>query len=224
MTLLSSADHERVSRAVAQAECASDAEIVTVVTARSDAYHDVALHYAILAMLLVPALLGALPRGTIEAVRGTLLGWNEEPTRGQAMLFLFVAMTLVFLLVRYALAYAPLRMALTPGATRSRRVHRRAVELFRAGCELKTRGRTGILIYLSLAERRAEIVADHAIAEQVESGVWGEAMAVLLDEVKAGRPGEGMALAVERVGAVVASILPPKSTNPDELPNRLVEL
>jgi len=224
MTLLSSADHERVSRAVAQAESESDGEIVTVVTARSDAYHDVALHYAILAMLLVPALLGALPHATIESLRGLLLGWNEEPTRGQTMLFLFVAMTLVFLLVRYALVFPSLRMALTPGATRSRRVHRRAVELFRAGCELKTRGRTGILIYLSLAERRAEIVADQAIAGQVDPGVWGEAMAVLLDEVKAGRPGEGMALAVERVGAVLADILPPKSTNPDELPNRLVEL
>ena len=53
-------------------------------------------------------------------------------------------------------------------------MHRRAVELFRAGCELKTRGRTGILIYLSLGERRAEILADKAIADKVEPEVWGK--------------------------------------------------
>src|SRR6185295_19149395 len=97
--------------------------------------------------------------------------------------------------------------ALTPGGTKTRRVHRRAVELFRTGCELKTRGRTGVLLYLSLAERRAEIVADKAIAYQVAPDVWGAAMAALIDEVKAGRPGEGMAKAVEKIGAVLAPIL-----------------
>jgi putative membrane protein len=96
--------------------------------------------------------------------------------------------------------------------------------LFRASCELKTRGRTGVLLYLSLAERRAEIVADEAIASQVEPEVWGEAMAALIDEVKHGRPGHGMALAVEKIGAVLAPILPPRADNPDELPNRLITL
>ena len=109
----------------------------------------------------------------------------------------------------------PLRLALTPGRTKSRRVHRRAIELFRASCELKTRGRTGVLIYLSLEEHRAEIVADQAIAEKVEPEVWGEAMAVLVDEVKQGRVGEGLALAVEQVGAVLRRILPPSHDNPE---------
>ena len=81
-----------------------------------------------------------------------------------------------------------------------------------------------MLVYLSLAEHRAEIVADKAIADQVEPEVWGEAMAELVDEVKAGRPGAGLARAVELVGAVLAHILPPKSDNPNELPDRLIEL
>ena len=107
------------------------------------------------------------------------------------MLYLFAKLAAAFLFVRFALAWMPLRMALTPGRTKSRRVHRRAIELFRTGCELKTRGRTGVLLYLSLAEHRAEIVADKAIADQVAPEVWGEAMAALVDEVKAGRPGAG---------------------------------
>ncbi len=49
-------------------------------------------------------------------------------------------------------------------------------------------------------------------------------MAALVDEVKAGRPGQGMALAVEKIGAVLAPILPPTLDNPNELPDRLIEL
>ena len=50
-------DHDRmaVTQAVAAAELTTNGEIVTVVAGRSDAYHDVALHWAVLAMLLVLA-------------------------------------------------------------------------------------------------------------------------------------------------------------------------
>jgi putative membrane protein len=221
---LSEDDFQRVTAAVAKAERESDGEIVTIVARRSDAYHDVALHYAILAMLLVPAWWAIVPQSWIDWWSGLLLGWNAEMTRPIVMLALFAKLIAAFLMVRLVLAWRPLRMALTPGRTKSRRVHRRAVELFRASCEMKTRGRTGVLIYLSLEERRAEIVADRAIAEKVEGEVWGEAMAVLVDEVKQGRPGQGLALAVEKVGAVLAPILPPTLGNPDELPNRLIML
>jgi putative membrane protein len=224
MALLTTEDHARVTAAVGAAERETSGEIVTIVAGESDAYHDVGLHYAVLAMLLVPAALGAAPQGFIDWTVGLFLGWNAEPTRGQSMVFLFAAMAIVFLVVRFGLAYRPLRIKLTPGATRSRRVHRRAVALFRTSCELKTHRRTGVLIYLSLLEHRAEIVADKAIADQVTSEIWGEAMAALLDDVKAGRPGEGMARAVEKVGAVLARILPPAADNPNELPDRLVEL
>ena len=217
-------DHELVTAAVAKAERGSDGEIVTIVAGRSDAYHDVGLHYAVLAMLLVPVLGAVIPQGWIDWGVGLAFGWNAELSFRALMVLLFVKMALLFLIVRYALAYMPLRMALTPGRTKSRRVHRRAVELFRASCELKTRGRTGVLLYLSLAEHRAEIVADKAIADQVTAEVWGEAMAVLIDEVKAGRRGRGMALAVEKIGAVLAPILPPTLDNPNELPDRLIEL
>jgi putative membrane protein len=225
MQQLTQEDADLVTAAVSRAEKASDGEIVTIVAPRSDAYHDVGLHYAVLAMLLVPAGLAVVPQGWIDWWAGLVLGWNAELSRPLAMLYIFAKMVAAFLIVRYALAWMPLRMALTPGRTKSRRVHRRAIELFRTGCELKTRGRTGVLLYLSLAEKRAEIVADKAIADQVTPEVWGDAMAALVEEVKAGRPGQGMALAVDAIGAVLAPILPPKhGDNPDELPNRLIVL
>jgi putative membrane protein len=224
MVMLSQQDHDLVTAAVTAAERLSDGEIVPIVAARSDAYHDVALHYAVLLMLFVPAFWAFAPGRLVDWAATLVLGWNAELSRELVMLYMFVKLASVFLFVRVILAYKPLRLALTPGFTKTRRVHRRAVELFRTGCEMKTRGRTGVLLYLSLAERRAEIVADKAIADQVTPDVWGEAMAALVEEVKAGRPGEGMARAIEKIGAVLAPILPPTIDNPNELPDRLIEL
>jgi putative membrane protein len=224
MVMLSEADHDRITAAVAEAERASDGEIVTIVAQRSDAYHDVGLHYAVLLMLFVPIWFAVVPQAWIDWAVGTFLGWNFELTRGFVMTYLFAKMAAAFLFVWLLFKWMKLRIALTPASTKTRRVRRRAVELFRAGTEKRTKGRTGILLYLSLLERRAEIVADEAIHSKVEPEVWGEAMAVLIEQVKAGRTGEGMALAVEKIGEVLARCLPPTLDNPNELPDRLIEL
>lgn len=217
-------DHALVTAAVTVAEGASDGEIVTIVAEKSDSYHDVGLHYAVLAMLLVPAALAFVPQALIDWGTGLFLGWNAGLTRGLLMAFLLMKLAAVFLVVRYALAWMPLRMALTPGSTKTRRVRRRAIELFKVGAERRTHGRTGVLLYLSLIEHRAEIVADEAIAGKVSPEVWGDAMTDLIAEVKAGRPGAGMAKAVERIGAVLAEHFPKSRADTNELPDRLIEL
>jgi len=221
---LTEADHARVTAAVAEAERSTDGEIVTVVARQSDAFHDVALHWAVLAMLLVLTLFAVWP----QAVEW-LYGWGGDawttavPLRALFTIAL-IAVAATFLLVRLLLAATPLRMALTPPATKARRVRRRAVELFRASAEQRTRARTGVLLYLSLDERRAEIVADEAIHSKVAPETWGEAMAALVEAVREGRPGEGMAAAVTRIGAVLAKHFPRSEDDVNELPDRLIEL
>jgi len=96
--------------------------------------------------------------------------------------------------------------------------------LFKTGAERRTVGRTGILIYLSLAEHRAEIVADEAITHVTTPETWGEAMAAMLTQVKAGRPGEGIAAAVTIIGAVLAEHFPKSSGDTNEIPDKLIEL
>lgn len=221
---LSPADHVEVTAAVAAAEAHTDGEIVTLVAPCSDPYRDVALLYSGLAMLIVPVKLALLPQSWIDWASGLLLGWNPEWQRGALMLALLIFQLLAFALVRLILLHRPLLAALTPGAVKTRRVRARAVAHFRAACEGRTRGRTGILIYLSLLERRAEIVADQAITSKVEGEIWGEAMAAMVDEVREGRVGRGMALAVEKVGAVLREHLPRSSGDTNELPDRLIEL
>ena len=97
--------------------------------------------------------------------------------------------------------------------------------LFKAGAERRTVGRTGILIYLSMGEHRAEIVADEAITEVTTPETWGEAMAALLAEVKAGRPGDGIVAAVEHDRRGAGRAFPASSaTDTNEIPDKLIEL
>src|SRR3546814_14207361 len=87
--------------------------------------------------------------------------------------------------------WRPHRLALTPRAIKAQRVRARAIDLFKVGTEAKTVGRTGVLLYVSLREHRADIVADEAIAAKVAPAVWGEAMVALIERIRAGAPGAG---------------------------------
>jgi putative membrane protein len=88
----------------------------------------------------------------------------------------------------------------------------------------QTENRTGVLIYASLAERYAEIVADAGIHAKVTSDVWDQAIAALVAAMREGRAGDGFVAAIERCGAVLAEHFPPGALNRDELPNKLVEI
>ena len=221
---LSEADHAKVSAAIAAAEAGSGGEIVAIATDLSDPYHDVALHWAVLALFAVLAWAAVCPsclNWWFDLVFG---GWRAEPTLGELLTLLLVLAVLKFTAVLLILKYMPLRLALTPGATKQRRVRRRAIALFKAGAERRTIGRTGILIYLSMAEHRAEIVADEAITKVTTPETWGEAMAALLVEVKQGRPADGICAAIAEVGEVLAEHFPRSSTDTNEIPDKLIEL
>ena len=223
MKKLSAEDHAKVSAAIASAEAKSDGEIVAIATERSDAYHDVGLHWAVLALFVYLSLVAAMPQG-LEAVHDWISGWSAEPGLRELMMILLLGSLLTFLVALYAFKWMPLRLALTPRATKTRRVRRRAIDLFKTGAERRTMGRTGILIYLSMGEHRAEIVADEAITHVTTPETWGEAMAALLVEVKAGRPGDGIVAAVGLIGEVLSAHFPKTSEDSNEIPDKLIEL
>jgi putative membrane protein len=150
--------------------------------------------------------------------------WEGPPAPGGLFSVALVLLAATFLAVRVALAWMPLRLALTPGSTEARRVHARALALFRASAEARTRDATGVLLYLSLDEHRAEIIADAAIHRRVAPDVWGAAMAALIAATRDGRPGDGMAEAVRQIGVVLAEHVPPRADDTNELPDRVIEL
>ncbi|KQM96443.1 TPM domain-containing protein [Sphingomonas sp. Leaf25] len=220
---LNAQDHAAISAAVATAEAATAGEIVVVTARRSDAYHDVGLHMAVLAMLLVIAATAVWP-GWLHGVHGWIEPWGEAPTPAFLLGVVAWVQGAVFLIVRNACAWQPLRMALTPRSTKARRVHAQALTLFRAAAEKRTVAATGVLLYLSMAEHRAELIADASIHDRVAPEVWGDALAALLAAVKDGRTGDGIVAAVGAIGVVLAEHFPKGVDDVNELPDRVIEL
>jgi len=221
---LSDDDRQKVSAAIAAAEANSTGEIVAVATPISDPYHDVGLHWALVPLFAVLAWAAWRPTALAWWYNFLLGGWQPEPTLSQLLTLLMFFAALKFTVALLILKWMPLRLALTPAATKHRRVRRRAISIFKAAAERRTAGRTGILIYLSMAEHRAEIVADEAILKVTDEHTWGEAMAALLVEVKDGRPADGIVAAIERVGTVLAEHFPRTAKDTNEIPDKLIEL
>ena len=224
VTRLSETDREKVSAAIAAAEAKSSGEIVAVATPISDAYHDVGLHWALVPLFAVLAWAAWRPTAMVWWYNVLFGGWSPDPTMSELLTLLMFFAALKFTVALLILKWMPLRLALTPAATKHRRVRRRAVAIFQASAAGRTAGKTGILIYLSLAERRAEIVADEAILNVTDEHTWGEAMTSLIAEVREGRPGNGIVAAIERVGTVLAEHFPRSADDKNEIPDKLIEL
>ena len=221
---VSEADHDIVTAAVAAAEAHTSGEIVAVVAAKSNDYDDVALVWASIIAFLAMSVIALFPefhRGLYDRLTG---GWGHELTANQWLGTVIAIGVIKWIGMWLILLWRPLRMALTPRSIKAQRVRARAIDLFKVGTEGKTVGRTGVLLYLSLKEHRADIVADEAITAKVTADVWGNAMAALIERVRAGQPGEGMAEAVRQMGIVLAEHFPRGSENPNELPDRLIEI
>jgi len=217
-------DHATVVAAVADAERLTTGEIVTIVTDLSDHYDDIAMAWASAVAFIALASYATFPEFYMGLIDGVSGGWRHEYTTAEYAAFLLAAVALKWIGTWFILKWMPLRLALTPKAKKLARVRSRAISLFKVGTESKTVGRTGVLLYLSMKEHRAEIVADAAIASKVAPEIWGDAMVALLDQVKAGNPGAGVAAAVTQMGVVLAEHFPRGSENPNELPDRLIQL
>ena len=170
-------DRERVSAAIVAAEAKSSGEIVAVATPISDAYHDVGLHWALLPLFAVLGWAAWWPTALVWSYDFLFGGWSPDPTLSELLTLLMFFAALKFTVALLIMKWMPLRLALTPATTKHRRVRRRAVAIFQAAAAGRTTGKTGMLIYLSMAERRAEIVADEAILKVTDDHTWGEAMA-----------------------------------------------
>jgi putative membrane protein len=221
---LTLAEHERVSAAVAAAEGRSAGEIVTIVTERSDGYTDIALAWAGFAALTALTVFSMFTEFYLGIYDRLLGDWDSEWThQGIAALAATIGIT-KFIGVVLVQFWSPLKWFLIPRFIKAGRARTRAITCFKVGAERRTHGRTGILIYVSLREHHAEILADAAIASKVSPEVWGEAMAALLDGIRAGDLASGLVGAVERVGTILAEHFPRADDDQNELPDRVIEV
>lgn len=224
MAWLDESGHRLVSAAVTEAESATSGEIVAVLADSSDGYTDVALLWAAAAAFTAMSVFAALPQPFLDLWDALVGGWEHEWTTGELASMVIALGLLKFLGVLLVQQWQPLKYALIPGPVKTMRVHDQAVRQFKVGAQGRTTGRTGVLIYLSMREHRAEIVADESIAAKVPAEVWGEAMGDMLAEIRRGRVAEGLAVGIRDVGHVLAEHFPRGEGDVNELPDRLIEV
>jgi putative membrane protein len=192
-------DHSRIAEAIRTAEQTISGEIVCVLARSSSEYHAVPVLAGTLLALIVPWAFVFLTQWSVERI---LL----------AQLFIFVLATAIC-------ALTPLGMALVPRRIKRVRAHRAAMEQFHSRGLGRLESRAGVLIYVSLAERYARIVADDHLAAKIHASEWRAAIDALTAHMKDGRIGDGFVAAIARCGAVLAEHAPGAHTG--KLPDRL---
>ena len=229
--LLSPADRDRIAAAIGAAEARTAGEIYCVVARHTSDYRFVPVFWAALASVLVPAAILLLG---VEPHRWAMFGepwWTGEATAADVtawvrsgMVALVICQAVAFLVVVLATWPPAIRVRVTPRAVRQDRVHRAAVDQFLARGMQRTRDRTGVLIFVALAERQVEVVADEGIFAKVEPRVWDDAVGALIVAAREGRLGDGFVEAVALCGGVLAEHFPPRPDDIDEVPNHVIEL
>ena len=224
MGYLNEQQHAIVTAAVAEAELHTSGEIVTVLADRSDGYSDVILVWAAALAFTAMSLFAVWP-GVFMDLWDRLTGaWGTDWTTGGVATATILLGLVTFALVWLLFSLQALRYRVVPGPVKAARAHEAAIRHFKVGAERRTHGRTGVLLYLSMREHRAEIVADEAIATRVPAEIWGEAMVDMLSEVSRDRIAEGLAAGVRDVGKVLAEHFPRDEDDQNELPDRLIEV
>ena len=224
MAYLTADQHAIVTDAVAKAESKTSGEIVTVLADRSDGYTDVVLMWSVGIAFTAMSLFAFLPHPFLDLWDSLIGGWTHEWTTGELATMTIMLGLIAFVLSWSLLSFDAVKFRVIPGPVKTARVHARAITYFKVGAERRTHGRTGVLIFLSMQEHRAEIVADRPIAEKVSADVWGEAMTDMLADIGRGCVAEGMAAGVRDVGQVLAEHFPRTEGDINELPDRLIEV
>jgi putative membrane protein len=203
-------EHARVTAAIRSAEARTDGEIYCVVAHASDGYFFPAAFTATVAMFIA----------------GLAVALGLEYLWLTVRLPYFVATQALAAACVYALLWlAPaLRIHLVPRRLRYKAAHANAMKQFLARNVHRTEARTGVLIFVSLAERYAEVAADSGIDSRVGQHVWDGVVRSLTAHASADRLADGFVEAIDVVGAILAEHFPKSPDNPNELDDHLVEI
>ncbi len=205
MTFLSTTEKQQIADAIRVAESRTQGELLCVIAPASNDYRFLPLLWSALIALSFPAIV-----------------WISQAWWTQAEMYL--AQVAVFFLALLLCQWPPVKMRLVPRSSQRQHAARLAREQFYVQQLHHTRDRTGVLLFVSVAEHYVEILADAGINAKVAPGVWDGIVKNFVAQVGAGRIAPGFLEAVAACATILAEHCPAHKENPNELPNRLIEL
>lgn len=198
-------DARRIGEAITAAEQRCGGEIVTVVAAESDPYRFISLLWAALAALLVP-----------------IPFWLWQT--GHSLFEVHALQVLVFASLTLLLSWGPAKMRVIPMGVKRKRARRLAWEQYVAQRLPAARHGAGVLLFVSLAERYVEVIADESLLGRVTQEDWDRVIADFTGEVRAGRITEGFLAAISDCEEILSGLNLGPAKTPSELPNHLIEI
>jgi putative membrane protein len=217
---LSASDRDQICRAVAQAEAITSAEIVPVVATSSGRYDRaedmVGLWFGVIALAIAWF---AWPE--FEREHGS---WNHVPK--WVDLVALVVSTVVGFVIGAAIASRVgwLRRLFTHKKMMREEVESRAGRVFFDARVHHTDTRGGLLIYVSLFERQAMLLADAAITERVGQPKIDALCKQLTDHLRRGSLSTALCETIAAAGNELSKTLPRQADDVNELPDALVLL
>ncbi|MCI0505138.1 MAG: TPM domain-containing protein [Gammaproteobacteria bacterium] len=202
---LTEQEKQTISDAIRAAESRTSGEIVTVIARAVDDYLYIPTLWAGLLALFTPSVLLLMPIELEALIMYTI------------QICIFVTATMLF-------RWTPLKLALIPKAVKYRRASRLAYEQFIQQGLHRTAERNGLLLFVAVAERYVEIIADQGINERVPKDTWSGIVDQFVILVKQRKIAAGFLTAIERCGNILQEHFPVEPLDQNELPNHLVEL
>ncbi|TGQ07588.1 MULTISPECIES: TPM domain-containing protein [unclassified Mesorhizobium] len=207
---ISAEDHDRIAEAIRTAELKTGGEIYCVVARASDGYFFPAAFTTTIGLFIASL-----------AVAYGLEGLWLTIRLPHFVLAQMLALASVFALLWFLPAF---RIHFVPRRLRYQAAHANAMKQFLARNVHRTSARTGVLIFVSIAERYAEVVADSGIDAKVGQHVWDSVVRELTKQAGDNRLADGFVKATESVGAVLAEHFPVTEGDTNELDDHLVEI
>jgi putative membrane protein len=204
VTILDDEDHRAVREALAEAENKTVGEILAVVVERSDP-HPGADWLAALSFVIVGS--------------SVLLAWM--PWRDPLAV---LAAQIVLGVLGFGLArWLPDFKRLFIFENRATAVaEEQAFQEFYANGLHRTDAATGVLLFVSLLERRVVILADEGIDAKVDDGFWADTDDAILDGIRRGSLRDGLVAGIRRAGELLSGEFPWREGDRNEIPDRLI--
>ncbi len=196
----SQADLDSIEAAVKKAESTTSGEIVVELSSHSRHWNTEAMVHALVVCVVTMI---AVLYFTYD------MGWGVYFNTTQAMLWGAVA---------FVAAYFGWGRFLKRSERRRRMVWDRALGIFHH--ITPTKGGTGVLIFASLEEEQAAIVADKGIAEKVPADYWHKPHGMIIEAMKQGKHAEGIVKAIETMAVELSAHFPRESDDVNELPDK----
>lgn len=208
--LISEQDHERIAVAIRAAEANTSGEIYAVLARTSDDYFFAAGFVATCGILIASVIMAFLAHWYWFDISLPMFGLAILAAFATAMALLWFVPTV--------------RMLLVPRRIRYKRAHLNALQQFLARNVHITEHRTGILLFVSMAEHYAEVIADAGIHARVEQDEWNSIVATLTHHASRSEVAEGFVLAIGQAGDLLEKHFPAGAQNINELDDHLIEL